>query len=130
MPEELVVAFQGLLFAVISAVIVLATFAAKRLIVVGQLYLEQKLGAATYGFLKDYATTTVRFLAQQPALKELAGEEKKQMAVAEIVAWCQSKGIPLDPPLIDKLIEEAVNIMFSEKPEPPLMIGTVQGPVI
>ena len=120
MDPTLTSALQGLLTAVVLAIVALLTFALKKVVTLGQLYLEQKLGSATYNFLKDYAATTVRFLEQTPIFKDFTGPEKKEYAITEVVIWCQQHNLPVDHDLIDKLIEEAVNVMNSVG-QPPLL---------
>lgn len=108
MDPQLMAVFQSLLLAVVAAVAALLTYAVKKFIVIGQLYLEQKMGQATFTFVKDYVGTTVKFLEQQPIFKEWSGPEKKEKAMTDVVGWCQTKGIPVDHDLIEKLIEAAV----------------------
>ena len=118
-------AVQSLLTAVVLAIVALLTYALKNVVSMGQLYLEQKLGSATYKFVKDYAATTVRFLEQTPIFKELTGPEKKEYAITELVIWCQQHNLPVDHDLIDKVIEEAVNVMNSVG-EPPMLTAYVK----
>jgi hypothetical protein len=122
--EQVTGALQGLLVAVIIAIITLLGFALKRFETVAQLYLEQKLGSATYAFVKQYAVTTVHWLEQQPAFKDLTGEQKKEEAVDAVVVWCITHNIPVDHALIDKLIEEAVKAM--KDAASPLIMATVK----
>jgi hypothetical protein len=113
MDPTVTTALQSLLTAVVLAVVALLTYAVKKGVSLGQMYLEQKLGSATFGFIKDYVNTTVRFLEQTPIFQDLTGPEKKEKAVTEVVIWCQEHSLPVDHDLIDKLIEEAVNVMNS-----------------
>ena len=109
-------AFQTLLSALVIAVVTVLAFAVRKGVIIAQLYLEQKLGAATYDFLKGYVTTTVRFLEQTPIFKELTGPEKKDAAIKDIAAWCSEHKLPIDYDLINKLLEEAVNVMNEGQP--------------
>ena len=109
-------AFQTLLSALVLAVITVLAFAVRKGVIIAQLYLEQKLGSATYDFLKGYVTTTVRFLEQTPIFKELTGPEKKEAAIQDIAAWCSEHKLPIDYDLINKLLEEAVNVMNEGQP--------------
>jgi hypothetical protein len=113
MDPVIVSAFQSLLVAVVIAIITVIGFAAKKAIVLGGVYLEQKLGLATYTFVKDYVTTTVRFVEQSPVYKDLTGPEKKAQVMNEVAAWCKARNIPVDAALLDKMSEEAVLVMKS-----------------
>ncbi len=115
MDPVLVNAFQSLLIAIVVAIVAVLASAAKKAITLGGVYLEQKLGLATFTFVKDYVATTVRFVEQSPIFKELTGPDKKKAVVSEVAAWCQARNIPIDAALIDKLTEEAVQVMNTFK---------------
>lgn len=107
--------FQDLVSAVALAIVGLLAFAFKGLITVGVIFLKSKIGVSNTELLKGFVATTVRFLEQSPAFKDLSSPEKKERAIAEVVAYCQSHGLPIDHDFIDKLIEEAVSLMNENK---------------
>lgn len=108
-------AFQNLLSALVLAVVTILVFTAKQGISLGMKYLEAKMGLQNTLMLKDFVSTIVRFLEQSPVFKELTGADKKERAISEIITWAETRGIPVDRTYIDKLIEEAVQVMKTEK---------------
>ena len=108
-------AFQNLLSALVLAVVTILVFTAKQGITLGMKYLEAKMGLQNTLMLKDFVSTIVRFLEQSPVFKELTGADKKERAISEIITWAEARGIPVDRTYIDKLIEEAVQVMKTEK---------------
>ena len=108
-------AFQNLLSALVLAVVTILVFTAKQGIALGMKYLEAKMGLQNTVMLKDFVSTIVRFLEQSPVFKELTGADKKERAISEIITWAEARGIPIDRAYIDKLIEEAVQVMKTEK---------------
>jgi hypothetical protein len=108
-------AFQNLLSALVLAVVTILVFSAKQGISLGMKYLEAKMGLQNTVMLKDFVSTIVRFLEQSPVFKKLTGADKKERAISEIITWAEARGIPIDRAYIDKLIEEAVQVMKTEK---------------
>lgn len=108
-------AFQNLLTALVIAVVTVLIYAVRGGVKVAKTYLEAKLGVANTVMLKDFVMTIVRFLEQSPVFRDLTGAEKKERAISEITAWAEQRGVPIDHAYIDKLIEEAVQVMKNEK---------------
>jgi hypothetical protein len=126
MDPQIIGVIQNLLVAVVIAIITVIGFAAKKAIVLAGVYLEQKLGLATYTFVKDYVATTVRFVEQTPIFKELTGPEKKAQVMNEVASWCKARNIPVDAALIEKMVEEAVQVMNSFKsPDASELLGVL-----
>ncbi len=106
---------QNLIVDVILALVGVAAFAARGLIQVGIVYLRGKIGDRNFDSLMSYADMTVRFIEQAPAFQELTGDKKKELAIVEILKFCEEYKLPVDRALIDKVIESAVQIMNAEK---------------
>lgn len=106
---------QNLIVDVILALVGLVAFSARGLVQVGINYLNQKLGNTNFESLVQYAGMTVRFIEQSPAFQELTGDKKKELAIIEILKFCEKEKLPVDRALIDKVIESAVQIMNTEK---------------
>lgn len=83
-------------------------------IVIG--YIKAKMTAEQYDFLKQGAATIVRFIEQTSLWDDLLadGTAKKERAMLLVTEWAYENGIPLTYELLDRIIEEAVNIMNSE----------------
>jgi len=79
-------------------------------------YIKSKMTAETYAFLKSGAATIVRFIEQSSLWDDLLsdGAAKKERAMLLVTAWAREHKIPLTYDLLDRIIEEAVNIMNSE----------------
>jgi hypothetical protein len=75
-----------------------------------------KLGADQYAFLKEVAKTTVRYIEQSAkwdkALND--GSVKKGTALLMLSQTAKDLGIPVAPDMLDRVIEEAVNIMKAD----------------
>ncbi len=106
---------QNLIVDVILALVGIAAFAARGLVQVGIEYLHAKLGDQNFQSLLGYADMTVRFVEQSPAFQDLTGDKKKELAIIELLKFCEAKKLPVDRALIDKVIESAVQIMNTEK---------------
>jgi hypothetical protein len=117
MEPVIVQAFQSLLVAVVVAIIALIGTYIKKAIALLGVYLEQKLGLATFNFVKDYVATSVRFVEQSPQFKELTSKEKLSQVMNDVSTWCQARNIPIDAGLIERMTEEAVQIMNSTAPQ-------------
>jgi hypothetical protein len=89
----------------------MAMFAWRRL----QAYLEARIGAEQYGHIKEMVVTVVRALEQQGILLNLTGPEKKQMATSTIIQLLDRVGYEIEPAVLDKLIEEAVQVINTEQ---------------
>jgi len=79
-------------------------------------YIKVKMTAEQYDFLKKGAATIVRFIEQTALWDDLLleGSAKKERAMLLITVWARENGIPLTYELLDRIIEEAVNIMNNE----------------
>ena len=99
---------NALLETALLAFVAVAAFGLRGLISIGLKVLERKLGESNFLMLKEFATTMVSSLEQNPAFAEYAGEKKKELAMIAINQWCTNLNIPLDNALIDRVIEEAV----------------------
>ena len=79
-------------------------------------YIKAKMTSEQYDFLKKGAATIVRFIEQTALWDDLLkeGSAKKERAMLLITEWAHEHGIPLTYELLDRIIEEAVNIMNSE----------------
>jgi hypothetical protein len=108
------VLLQRLIEAVVLAIVSLLAFVLRQVAVIGIAYLQQRLGVEQLAELKEIAQTVVRTLAQSPIFEALDPARKKEMAVVDIVTYCENHGLPVDHGLIDRLIEEAVQIMKAE----------------
>jgi hypothetical protein len=106
---------QNLIVDVILALVGVLAFGARGLVQVGIEYLHAKLGDQNFKSISSYADMTVRFLEQSPAFQELTGDKKKELAIIEILKFCEQKKLPVDRTLIDKVIESAVQIVNAEK---------------
>ena len=106
---------QNLIVDVILLLVGVAAFGLRSLIQVGVVYLQAKLGDRNFNTLLSYADMTVRFIEQSPAFQELTGDKKKELAIIELLKFCESHKLPVDRALIDKVIESAVQIMNVEK---------------
>jgi cytidylate kinase len=76
--------------------------------------------------LKSAAQTAVRFVEQSPVFKNFDGAKKKELAIIDINQYCQAHNIPVTSATVDKVTEEAVQIMNTElgKPFADFMDGT------
>ena len=101
---------------VLAGILATAVAAAARIAIK---FLKSKLTAEQYGFLKEGATTVVRYIEQTSAWNSLLadGAAKKEAALLQLTAWAEGHGVPLTYDLADRIIEEAVNIMNSELAE-------------
>jgi hypothetical protein len=77
-------------------------------------WLKAKLGETNYNVIKGLASTIVRFLQQSPAFEALEPEKKKEMAITYLTQKCAELHLPFTHDDIDKIAEEAVQIMKSE----------------
>jgi hypothetical protein len=106
---------QNLIVDVVLAFIGFVAFTARGLVQVGIEYLRAKVGDRNFDSLLSYADMTVRFIEQSPAFQELDGDKKKELAIVELLKFCEQNKLPVDRALIDKTIESAVQIMNAEK---------------
>nr|MBN1228871.1 hypothetical protein [Anaerolineae bacterium] len=76
-------------------------------------YLHTHVSGENLTFLKGMASTIVRYVEQSDAFHQvkLQGSEKKQKALMLFSEYCTENAIPLDYDFMDRLIEEAVNLM-------------------
>jgi hypothetical protein len=101
--DALIVALAGVL-----------VFALKQGIGLGMEYLKMKLGLDQLNLLKQQAAAIVRWLEQSPIFKDFDGPAKKERAIIEFVQWANAHGLPVTHDEIEKLIEEAVQMMNAE----------------
>ena len=106
--EALALALAGIISVVVAGV---------GKIVIG--YIKAKMTAEQYDFLKQGAATIVRFIEQTALWDDLLadGSAKKERAMLLVTEWAAEHGIPLTYELLDRIIEEAVNIMNHETGE-------------
>jgi hypothetical protein len=109
--------FQSLLSALVLAVVGLLTYAGRKVIDLADVYVKSKVSKDNFDLMKGYAETTVRFFEQSPVFKDLVGEKKKELAILQISTWAKSNHLPIDVAFIDKLIEEAVNLVKAPRIE-------------
>ena len=96
-------------FAIIAGVFALTAIGFKPLIA----FIKANLNAKIYGLLRSWALTYVTALYQDPTLKGLASEEKKQRAMFWLLTQAQKASIPLSTDEASNLIEEAVYLTKS-----------------
>lgn len=79
-------------------------------------WIKVKVGSDKYDYLLMGAKTIVRFIEQSAAWDELLadGSLKKERALVELSEWAGSRGLPVTYELLDRIIEEAVNVMNAE----------------
>jgi len=79
-------------------------------------WLKSKMAVEQYDFLKSGAATIVRFIEQTSLWDNLLadGTAKKERAMLLVTEWAYEHDIPLTYELLDRIIEEAVNIMNAE----------------
>lgn len=77
-------------------------------------YLKAKIGNANMDMLKAFADTIVRNLRQNPAFSQFSGDELKARAVVSITEFCRQYNLDIDAPLLESMIEEAVQRMKAE----------------
>jgi len=105
---------QPLISALILCVVGVLSYSLKKAVDVGITYIQAKLGASQMQLFRDMASTVVRNLQQNPAFKDLEGSLKKERAILEMTDYAGKIGLPVDHSFVDKLIEEAVQIMNTE----------------
>jgi superfamily 6 holin (LLH) len=71
-------------------------------------YLKDHINGKAFGILRTWAHTYVAALEQDPTLKGMASEEKKQQAVIWLVWRANQLGIELTAFEASNLVEEAV----------------------
>ena len=113
---------RNLIEAVALVMISLLGFGARRLVVIGEQYLNAKIGVSKTEMLKGYALTVVRALEQSPAYREWDGAKKKEMGLVALQNYAQQHGIPADAIFFSHVIEEAVKLM-KEQQSPLLDMG-------
>jgi hypothetical protein len=74
-------------------------------------FIKAHINARLYEILRKWAYTYVAALAQDPTLKGLASEEKKQQAVIWLVIKAKELGISLTEREASQIIEEAVYLV-------------------
>lgn len=76
-------------------------------------WIKVKLSAERYAFAQSAVQTIVRFIEQtavwDTALRE--GYIKKEKAMALALQWAEDNSVPLTRDMLDKMVEEAVNVM-------------------
>ena len=108
--------FQQLLLALLLMLVSVVGYGLKKGFDVLTAYANVKIGVETTGMLKTFAQTVVRSLEQNGAFKGLIGADKKELAIVAITQYADEHGIPVDRTFIDKIIEEAVQIMNENAP--------------
>jgi len=118
---------QNLLFALITAIVGALAWGLRQLISIGLMYLQKKIGSTNYDLLVKNATTLVRALEQSPATELWNGEQKKQFAINKMIEFTDLMKIDVALGDIDRLVEEAVQIMKSEMGQIDYQLGSVLG---
>jgi hypothetical protein len=76
-------------------------------------FLKNHMNDQLFGILRKWAYTYVAALAQDPTLKGLASEAKKQQAVIWLVYKAKELGIALTEQEASQMVEEAVYLVKS-----------------
>jgi hypothetical protein len=105
---------QPLISALILAVIGSLSYFLKQAADMGIALMKAKLSASNVEMFRAMAQTVVRSMEQNPAFKDLTGTLKKENCIVALTDYAEKIGLPVDHPFIDKIIEEAVQIMNSE----------------
>ena len=105
---------QPLISALILAVIGSLSYFLKQAADMGIALMKAKLSASNVQLVRDMASTVVRSLEQNPAFKDLSGTLKKERSIVAVTDYAEGLGLPVDHAFIDKIIEEAVQIMNAE----------------
>ena len=108
------VLIQNLILAVAMALVGFIAYLLRQLAGIGISYLQLKLGKDRLDLLKSITVTVVRDIEQSLVTAGYDGSQKKQLAIATITKWAEAHGLPIDDELIDRAIEEAVQIMNLE----------------
>jgi hypothetical protein len=74
-------------------------------------FIKAHINAKLFGILRKWAYTYVAALEQDPTLKGLASEEKKQQAVIWLVIKAKQLGISLTEREASQIVEEAVYLV-------------------
>ena len=106
---------QKLIEVVALVVISVLGYGLKKLVTIGEVYLDAKLGASKMDMLKGFATTVVRALEQSPAYAQWDGAKKKENALVAIANFAEKNNIPVDNAFLDHVLEEAVSVMKSQQ---------------
>ncbi|HLO27899.1 MAG TPA: phage holin, LLH family [Anaerolineales bacterium] len=96
-----------LLLAALIAITTLTAFSFKP----AMNYLKLHLHGKAFDTLRNWAYTYVAALAQDPSLRGLASEEKKQQAMLWLVIQAEKLGITLSEAEASNLVEEAVYLV-------------------
>ena len=106
---------RNLIEALALVIISLLGYGAKRLVAVGEAYLDTKIGVSKVEQIKGYAAMVVRALEQSPAYREWDGAKKKEIGLVAISNYALKNHIPADPQFCDHVLEEAVQIMKQQQ---------------
>ena len=105
---------QPLISALIVCLVGVISYTLKKGADAGIAYVTAKLSATNVQLFRDMASTVVRSMEQNPAFKDLEGSLKKERSIIALTDYAKQIGLPVDAPFVDKMIEEAVQIMNSE----------------
>ena len=108
--------FQQLLLALLLMLVSVLGYGLKKGLDLLASYATVKIGVENTNLIKSFAQTVVRSLEQNGTFSGLLGADKKELAIVSITQYADEHGIPVDRQFIDKIIEEAVQIMKNELP--------------
>ncbi len=106
---------QKLIEIVALVIISILGYGMKKLVTMGEAYLDAKLGTSKVDLLKGFALTVVRALEQSPVYQNWDGAQKKENALVALASFAQKNDIPVDDAFLDHVLEEAVNVMKSQQ---------------
>jgi len=118
MIQQITPYIQTIVIALFGALATIACVVIKRSEALAVSYVESKIGGNQLAELKGFAQTSVRYLEQSPIFTNFDGAKKKELAQMQVTQYCQSRNIPVTPETVDKVIEEAVQIMNVELGKP------------
>lgn len=105
-PETLI---QWITLGIMSTFTALISLSYKQIVA----FAKAKIHSGIFDFLRKWAHTYVTALMQDPTLKGLASEEKKQMAMIWLINKAEQYGIKLSTDEASKIIEQAVYLAKS-----------------
>ncbi|MGD0002867.1 MAG: phage holin [Anaerolineaceae bacterium] len=105
---------QPLISALILCVIGSLSYFLKQAADMSIAYMKTKMSATNVQLFRDMASTVVRSMEQNSAFKDLAGSLKKERAIVAMTDYAVKIGLPVDTAFVDKMIEEAVQIMNTD----------------
>jgi hypothetical protein len=118
MVQQITPYIQTIIIALVGALVTIACIVIKRGEALAVSYVESKIGGNQLASLKGYAQTVVRSLEQSPIYTNFDGSKKKELAILDVTQYCKNHNLPFGYTAVDKVIEEAVQIMNVELGKP------------